>query len=121
MAIFEEREEASCVQHYILYAWEPSYQRYAISLRHPFTMPGIYHWWYPNGSLVQPDYTDWAAGHPVDRGCVSMLLGDGVVHQGEWLDGECVQDIGLFSICEREKLSVSSHLEFHHHHHNNRM
>ena len=50
MAILEDREEASCLQHYIISAWEPSYQRFAISLRAPFTMPGIYHWLYPNGS-----------------------------------------------------------------------
>ena len=51
MAILEDREEASCLQHYILSAYEPSFQRFAISLRAPFTMPGIYHWLYPNGSL----------------------------------------------------------------------
>ena len=51
LAVLEEREEADCLQHYILTAWQPSFQRFAISLRAPFTMPGIYHWLYPNGSL----------------------------------------------------------------------
>ena len=47
-------------------------------------------------------------GHPVDRDCVTMLLGDGVGHQGEWFDVECVGDIGMFSVCERDKMSVAS-------------
>ena len=51
LAVLEEREEWSCLTQYILSAWEPSYQRFAISMRYPFTMPGIYHWFYPNGSL----------------------------------------------------------------------
>ena len=58
--------------------------------------------------LVLPEYTEWASGHPVDRDCVTMLLGDGVVHQGEWLDVECVEDTGMFSVCERDKMSVAS-------------
>ena len=58
--------------------------------------------------LVLPEYTEWAPGHPVDRDCVTMLLGDGVVHQGEWLDVECVEDTGMFSVCERDKMSVAS-------------
>ena len=37
-----------------------------------------------------------------------MLLGDGVVHQGEWMDVECVEDTGMFSVCERDKMSVAS-------------
>ena len=104
LAVLEDREEAACLQHYILTAWEPSFQRYAISLRAPFTMPGIYQWFYPNGSLVLPEYTEWAPGRPVDRDCVTKLLGDGVVHQGEWLDVECVEDTGMFSVCERDKM-----------------
>ena len=51
LAVLEEREEWACLQHYVLTAWQPSFQRFAISLRAPFTMPGIYHWLYPNGSL----------------------------------------------------------------------
>merc|ERR550539_170748 len=93
LAVLDDREEASCLQHYILSVWEPSFQRFAISLRAPFTMPGIYHWLYPNGSQVQPKYTDWAMGHPIDRGCVTMLLGD-EAQQGAWLDVDCVGDIG---------------------------
>ena len=50
LAVLEEREEWSCLQHYIQTAWQPSFKRYAISMRYPFTMPGIYHWLYPNGS-----------------------------------------------------------------------
>ena len=106
MAIFEEPEEASCVQHYVLSAWEPSFQRYAISLRASFIMPGTYVWFYSNGTLVQPHYTQWATGHPIDRGCVTMLLGDGIVHQGAWYDVDCVEDPGMFSVCERDKMSV---------------
>ena len=62
--------------------------------------------------LVLPEYTEWASGHPVDRDCVTMLLGDGVVHQGEWLDVECVEDTGMFSVCERDKMSVASLYKF---------
>ena len=51
LAVLEEREEWACLTHYVLTAWQPSFQRFAISLRAPFTMPGIYHWLYPNGSL----------------------------------------------------------------------
>ena len=51
LAVLEEREEWSCLTQYILSAWQPSYQRYAISMRYPFNMPGIYHWLFPNGSL----------------------------------------------------------------------
>ena len=51
LAVLEEKEESACLQNYILTAWEPSFKRYAIGLRAPFTMPGIYHWFYPNGSL----------------------------------------------------------------------
>ena len=50
LAILEDREEASCLHNYILKAYEPSYQRFAISLRAPFNMPGNYLWLYPNGS-----------------------------------------------------------------------
>ena len=107
LAIFEEPEEAACVQHYVLSAWEPSFQRFAISLRASFIMPGIYVWFYSNGSLVQPHYTQWATGHPIDRGCVTMLLGDGIVHQGAWFDVDCVEDSGIFSVCERDKMSVT--------------
>ena len=41
---------------------------------------------------------------------MTILLGDGVVHQGEWLDVECVGDIGMFSICERDKMSVDFYI-----------
>ena len=62
--------------------------------------------------LVLPEYEEWAFGRPiddpVDRDCVTMMLGDGVVHQGEWLDVECVEDTGMFSVCERDKMSVAS-------------
>ena len=50
LAVLEEREEWSCLTHYILTAWQPSYQRFAISLRAFDPMPGVYHWLYPNGS-----------------------------------------------------------------------
>ena len=50
LAILEDREEASCLHNYILKAYEPSYQRFAISLMAPFNMPGNYLWVYPNGS-----------------------------------------------------------------------
>ena len=50
LAILEDREEASCLHNYILKAYKPSYQRFAISLMAPFNMPGNYLWVYPNGS-----------------------------------------------------------------------
>ena len=59
--------------------------------------------------LVQPQYTEWALGHPLDRGCVTMMLGKGVEHQGAWWDVDCVGDINMFSVCERDKMSVLSH------------
>ena len=58
-------------------------------------------------ALVFPEYTEWAEGHPYDRDCVTMLLGDGVVHQGAWWDVECVEDTGMFAVCERDKMSVA--------------
>ena len=39
LVVLEERAEWSCVLHYVLNAWQPSFQRYAISLRAPFGMP----------------------------------------------------------------------------------
>ena len=50
LAVLEEKEEASCLQHYIITAYDPSFQRYAISLKTPYNMPGVYYWLYPNGS-----------------------------------------------------------------------
>ena len=51
-----------------------------------------------------------------------MMLGDGVDHQGAWWDVDCVGDINMFSVCERDKMSVASHyivifVFYHHHHH----
>ena len=108
LVVLEEREEWSCVLHYVLNAWQPSFQRYAISLRAPFGMPGSYRWVYPNNSEVFPEYQEWTTGHPSGRDCVTMMLGDGVVHQGAWLDVECVEDTGMFAVCERDKMSVAS-------------
>ena len=35
-----------------------------------------------------------------------MMLGAGALHQGAWVDVECIEDTGLFSVCERDKMSV---------------
>ena len=37
-----------------------------------------------------------------------MMLGAGALHQGAWVDVECIEDTGLFSVCERDKMSVAS-------------
>ena len=35
-----------------------------------------------------------------------MMLGAGALHQGAWVDVECIEDTGLHSVCERDKMSV---------------
>ena len=59
---------------YILTAGQHSFQRFAISLRADFN-------------------------HPSQYLCVSMMIGDGVDHAGQWLDGECHGD-KMWGICE---------------------
>ena len=99
MTIHETREEWACIEHWVENAYKPAYQRFAISLRADFTHSGQYKWTYPDGSTSFPDYEVWATAHPQDGDCVSMVVGTGTDHQGQWLDGECYED-KMWAICE---------------------
>ena len=103
LVIFETRSEWSCVEHWVSEAYQPSFQRYAISLRADFNHVGDYRWIYNDGSSAIPEFFIWAEGHPRNDPCVSMEIGKGVDSQGDWLDGACIEDMGLHAICEREK------------------
>lgn len=72
--MLETREEWACIEHWIENAYKPSFQRFAIRLRADFNHPGQYL-------------------------CVSMMIGYGVDHAGQWLDGECHGD-KMWGICE---------------------
>ena len=72
--MLETREEWACIEHWVENAYKPSFQRFAISLRADFN-------------------------HPSQYLCVSMMIGDGVDHAGQWLDGECHGDT-MLGICE---------------------
>ena len=101
MTVLETREEWACVEHWVEQAYQPSNQRYAISLRSDFNHVGDYRWWYSDGTTTFPDYFMWASGHPRDDPCVSMEIGTGVDAQGAWLDGACIEDGNMFAICEK--------------------
>ena len=100
MTIHESREEWACIEHWVENAYKPAYQRFAVSLRADFTHPGQYLWTYPDGSTSFPDYEVWATAHPQDGDCVSMQIGSGVEHQGQWVDGDCYED-RVWAICEK--------------------
>ena len=100
MTIHETREEWACIEHWVENAYKPSYQRFAISMRADFTHGGQYEWTYPDGSTSFPDYDVWATAHPQDGACVSMVMGTGVDHQGQWTDGDCYED-KMWAICEK--------------------
>ena len=94
--MFETQEEWACVEHYVSQAYSPSSQRYAISLRSDYGSQGIYKWLYADGSQAFPEFEVWAPGHPRNDPCVSME-----VNGGQWIDGDCSGDRGLFAICEK--------------------
>merc|ERR1711992_19252 len=96
LTVFETRDEWACIEHYVSQAYGPSSQRYAISLRSDFGSDGIYKWQYADGSQAFPQFEVWAPGHPQDDPCVSMEV-DG----GQWIDGDCYEDRGIFAICEK--------------------
>ena len=100
MSIHETRQEWACIEHWVENAYKPSFQRFAISLRADFTHPGQYEWHYPDGNTSYPQYDVWAQAHPQDGDCVSMTIGTGVDHEGEWTDHECHAD-PVFAICEK--------------------
>ena len=103
LTALETREEFSCVEHFVEKAYQPAFQRYAIALRSEFNHVGDYRWFYANGTESFPEFFEWADGHPRDDACVTMEIGSGIDHQGDWLDGECIGDENMFAICEREK------------------
>ena len=94
--ILEDQEEWACVSHYIDDYYQHSARRYAIGLKSEENYEGIYWWQYRDGSTEIPDYTVWASSHPRDEPCVSMEV-DG----GQWIDGDCYEDRGIFAICEK--------------------
>ena len=94
--MFETREEWACISHYVSQAYSPSSQRYAISLQSNFGNQGIYKWLYADGSETYPEFEVWAPGHPRNEPCVSMEV-DG----GQWIDGSCNENQGIFAICEK--------------------
>merc|ERR1712038_223618 len=85
LTILETKEEWACIEHWVENAYNPAFQRFAISLRADFT---------------HPDYEEWATSHPQDGDCVSMTIGSGVDHQGQWVDGDCINDV-MWAICEK--------------------
>jgi len=103
LTVFETREEWGCVEHYVSQAYSPSSQRYAISLRSDYGSQGIYKWLYADGSQAFPEFEVWAPGHPRNDPCVSMEV-DG----GQWIDGDCSGDRGLFAICEKAPPTTTS-------------
>jgi len=96
LTVFETREEWACISHYVSQAYSPSSQRYAISLQSNFGNQGIYKWLYADGSETYPEFEVWAPGHPRNEPCVSMEV-DG----GQWIDGSCNENQGIFAICEK--------------------
>ena len=100
LTVHETREEWACIEHWVENAYKPAFQRFAISLRADFTHPGQYLWHYPDGSTAYPDYEEWANAHPQDGDCVSMTIGTGVDHEGQWVDGDCIGDT-MWGICEK--------------------
>ena len=99
MAVLETRGEWACIEHWIENAYKPDNQKFAISLRADYGHPGHYLWIWPDLSTTVPEYEVWATAHPQDGPCVSMMIGDGVDHAGQWLDGECHGDT-MWGICE---------------------
>ena len=97
--MLETREEWACIEHWVENAYKPSFQRFAISLRADFNQPGQYVWHNQDLTTSFPEYEVWATAHPQDGPCVSMMIGDGVDHAGQWLDGECHGD-KMWGICE---------------------
>ena len=97
--MLETREEWACIEHWVENAYKPSFQRFAISLRADFNQPGQYVWHNQDLTTSFPEYEVWAASHPQDGPCVSMMIGDGVDHAGQWLDGECHGNT-MWGICE---------------------
>ena len=81
LTVLETREEWACIEHWVENAYEPSFQRFAIS-----------------GQILY-EYEGWATSHPQDGHCVSMMIGDGVDHAGQWLDVQC-HGATMWGICE---------------------
>ena len=93
--------EWACIKHWVENTYYPAYQAFAIGLRAEFTHPGQYMWQYADGNRTFPEYKEWAYAHPQDFPCVSMMIGTGVDHQGQWTDMECDSGYPVWAICEK--------------------
>ena len=100
LTVLETRDEWYCIKHWVENEFSPVFQRFAIALRTDLIHPGQYLWNYPDGSTTYPVYEEWALSRPQDSPCVSMMIGSGVDHQGQWMDVECYDD-RVWAICEK--------------------
>merc|ERR1712061_895716 len=71
LTVLETREEWACIVDWLLAEYNPTspVQRFAISRRADI-----------------PDYGQWAEGYPQGGNCVSLVMGNGVGPQGQWVD-----------------------------------
>ena len=58
LVVLETRAEWACIEHWVEKAYQPAYQRYAISLKK--SNIGDYRWFYADGSNAFPDYCNAA-------------------------------------------------------------
>merc|ERR1712110_708879 len=96
LTVLETRDEWFCIKHWVENDYKPV-QRFAMSLRAESS--DLYQWNYADGNRTFPEYEEWATSHPQDGDCVSMMIGSGVDHQGQWMDGDCSGD-PVWAICE---------------------
>ena len=54
LVVLETRAEWACIEHWVEKAYQPAYQRYAISMKK--SNIGDYRWLYADGSNAFPDY-----------------------------------------------------------------
>ena len=59
LVVFETRQEWACIEHWVETAYQPSYQRYAISMKK--SNFGDYRWFYADGSDIFPDFCNLAS------------------------------------------------------------
>ena len=103
LTVFETLPEHACVENWAVNSQQtmPKSQRYAIGLRADFSHPGQYLWQNEDHTESFPEWDlPWASSHPTDKDCVSMVIGTGVDHQGEFVDHDCYDTDGVYAICE---------------------
>ena len=59
--VLETRAEWACIEHWVEKSNQPSYQRYAISMKR--SNIGDYRWYYADGSDASPDYCNAVCFH----------------------------------------------------------